>query len=334
MKKTILLILLIILISIPANAVNDKLPTNKISMSFNDMNIKSVFSAMTASNGLNVVIEDGINENISFNLDEVPFSQAVNLIAGLYDLDYNLENDVLVIKKAIKNNLNTGSATFVVSNYEVGQTKMILNRSIEKDEPFVDQKGINAGVLIPARLEVGLVSSNDKTPALVRVVKDISYKGKVIIPKGSLFKGVGIADYNVRQIFVKLDTLILADREIKINAHMIKENGKPGFQSEYIDKEMENFFPNLLMRIAGGIGRSFKQNSYVYDAQGRKVSIEEGNLTNDMLDSSADGLEDFADKKTQDAQNQKAIISVNAGIKGFVFIDEKIPLENFQKGDE
>lgn len=334
MKKIILFIILILLISIPINAQDKRLPTNEISMSFENMNIRSVFSAMTASNGLNVVIEDGINENISFNLDKVPFSQAVNLIAGLYDLDYNLKNNVLVIKRAVEENLDTGSATFLVSNYEVGQTNMILNRKIEEEKPFADQKGINAGTLIPARLEVGLVSSNEKTPAIVRVMEDMTYKGEVLIPKGSLFKGVGTADYNVRQIFVELDTLILADREIKIKAHMIKDDGTPGFMSDYIDKEMENYFPNLLMRIAGGIGKSLKSNSYVYDQQGRKVAVEEGNLTNDMLDSSADSLNEFADKREQDAQAQKAIISVNAGIKGFVFIDEKIPLEYFKKGDE
>lgn len=334
MKKIIFLILVLIL-TLTINVQADELPKNKISMSFNDMNIRSVFSAMTASNGINVVIGEGINERISFNLDSVPFDRAVNLISGLYNLDYSLNGNVLIIKKKPEKEEQQSNIAFLIDDYTVGETTMLLNEeAVVKENPYKDGKGINAGTLIPARLEVGLVSSKDQTAAVVRVMENISYKGNIIIPKGSIFKGKGVADYNVRQIFVKLDTLILADREIKVKAHMIKDDGTPGFQSEYIDKEMENFFPNLLMRLAGGIGRSLKHNNYVYDEQGRKIAIDENNLTNDMIDSSAEGLEEYADKRIQEAQAQKAIISVDAGIKGFVFIDKKIPIENFKKGDE
>ncbi|MFW6282123.1 MAG: TrbI/VirB10 family protein [bacterium] len=345
-KCLILLCLLFVLFVISFHGLAEDLPEIYVSFEFNEVSPGYALNAMCKSNGINLVyLADKNNpENLSIKLDKVIFSEALNMIMLKTDLDYYFDNNVLIVdtKENIKNNydksINTvqSNSSIIIDNSNNEVASLIIDQDIVEEEDeninpgYVIREGIKQGTLIPARLEVGLVSSSKELPALVRVTHNISYKGNILIPKGSLFYGYGVTDFNARKIFVRLDKLILGDREIDVTAHLIKGNGESGFCSEYRDLEMEKFWPTFLMNFAGMISDAFKDKYYVEDEQGKKHPVEDDSLKNNMIDKSKEGVQSWSNQLMNDAEENKAIITVEAGLDGFVFIDEKITLDKFK----
>ncbi|KXS42428.1 MAG: hypothetical protein AWU54_1330 [Candidatus Frackibacter sp. T328-2] len=226
------------------------------------------------------------------------------------------------------------SSMVVVDNFNtrVGSS-IVVNKTFKEPKPGYEiKRGIRAGTLVPAKLKVGLVSSEARSPALVKVTKDIKYEGEVYIPKGSLFLGYATADYGVRQMFVTLEKLIIGNREIDVKAHLVKQNGTPGFASQYIDLTMEKFWPTFLMDFAAGILQSFKDVIYVVSDNGLPQKYYQDTLKNKAIDGTTQGITKWTDRLMRDAEEHQAIIIVDPGVKGKVFIDEKILISKF-KGD-
>ena len=252
-------------------------------------------------------------------------------------MDYIYENNILIVdqrKGLIQYTQKSQSPSPEQQEYSIDtQNNTVAGLIIDREKPelpdpiYRDMEGISKGTLLPARLEVGLISSTVETPALVRITHDIKYKDKVVIPKGSLMIGRGLADFNARQILVVLDTLIIGDREIDINAHMVKNDGTPGFCTEYIDLQKTYFWQAFALGFVGMMGNALKDKLYIEDRQGNIMPIEADTLKNDLINSTHKGLNTLSNQILADARKHNAIIIVEAGVEGFVFIDEKIPLE-------
>lgn len=225
------------------------------------------------------------------------------------------------------------SSTVVIDNSgNQINNSIVVNNDFETPKPgYKVKRGIKSGTLIPAELQVGLVSSEARSPALVKVTQDIKYQGDTYIPQGSLFLGYAEADYGVRQMFVTLEKLIIGDREIDVKAHLVKENGTPGFASEYIDLTMEKFWPTFLMDFAAGILQSFKDVTYVITDQGLPQKYYRDTLKNKAIDGTTEGITKWTDRLMSDAEKHEAIIIVDPGVKAKVFIDEKVPVSKFKK---
>ena len=261
------------------------------------------------------------------------------------DLDYIYQNNILIIdrKKVIdelyrnkENHIKIGgentSSQIIHSSQPSNSSSIIVSQPKEekKEKQYNDRKGITKGTLLPAKLQLGLVSSSEESPVIVKVTKNIKYEGNIIIPKGSVFTGYGVSDYGVRKIFIKLDTLIIENREINVKAHLVKEDGQPGFISEYRDLSMENFWPSLLMSFVGDIAGSLKDTTYIESGQ----PVEKNTVKNKMVNKTQQGINNWTDQIKSDAERNQAIMTVNAGIKGYIFIDEKIPLSLFNSKGE
>ena len=344
-KRTLIIILIILIFSSSSSILaedfrnTDKLPESKINFNFSNESLTYVFQAIAKASNMNIIVNIKDKENIdqvTLELDNITAKNAIQLITNSYDLDYVYKDNVLIIdtkeniRKKYNDELVTGAGTgsLIVSDPVKSTGEMIVNEKIEDEKKtennFEKMEGLNKGTLIPAKLQLGLVSSSKKRAALVRVTKTIKYKGETVIPKGAVLTGYGITDYGVRQIFVELDTLIVEDREIDIKAHMVKKDGTPGFRSEYKDLSMENLWPKLLLSLVSDVIGGAKDVTYIDNGQ----PVEESTVKNNLIERTQDGVDNFQNQIKNDAQKHQAIISVDAGVEGYIFIDQKIPLND------
>lgn len=261
----------------------------------------------------NINGETYIPDNNYQNYDEMNMGQAVNR-------ENNIDQNISVQPSIIIDGFTP----------QVGDPILISQVYEEEDPGFSVKKGIKAGSLISARLEVGLISSEGRSPALVLVTEEIQYEDKVYIPKGSYFLGYGTADYGVRQIFVTLEKLVIGDREIDVTAHLVKGDGTPGFQSEYIDLTMKKFWPSFLLNFSTGILNAFKDTTYIVSDTGLPQQYYENTVKNRLIDGTTEGATSWSDVLMQDARKYEAIITVDPGIECQVFLDEKIPIDRFE----
>lgn len=348
MYRAIIVCSLIVILS-PLLLAGDNLPEQYISFNFDEISVEEAFKSISLATNVNIVVNASLDTKLSMVLNRVKLSTAVDMITGTCNLDYVFSDGILYIDTAERikeffpgvkgkhDHLELAAyspSNMIISANPNGKSNLVVNIGGGEEEiiepGFRELAGINRGTLIPCKLEVGLISSSEKTPALVRVTKDISYQGKIVIPKGSIFTGYGLSDYGVRQIFVNLDKLIIGDREIDVKAHMVKGDGTPGFCSEYRDLKMEKFWPTFLLNFVGSIGTAFKDVVYIKDDSGLVQSVEAPGLKNELIDKTQQGIGGWSDELMNDAERFQAIMIVHAGYKGFVFINEKIGLDKFE----
>ena len=340
---TLLLICFTIIFTQPILA-ND-LPDKKVNLQFDNMKLERVFEGLGKVADINILLGSELDEKVDYNLKGVKFSSAINIITRSENLGYIYKENILIIdrldnmdkykndeeikskiiqrkkennstgNKNKKDNIKPSSAIIVNSESDFNSSILIDQDKKQENNNYRDMKGLNKGTLLPAKLEVGLVSSNKPVPALVKITKNIKYKGKLIIPKGALLTGVGRTDYGVRKIFIDLNKLIIGEREIDIKAHLVKEDGTTGFQSEYRDLSKENFWQRFLLEFAKGIGNTLKS--------------QRDSIRNNIIKKGQNGVDEWTNQLEKEAQRKGEIITVNAGYKGYIFIDEKIPLKYF-----
>ena len=355
MYRPIIVCSLIVILS-PLLLAGDNLPEQYISFNFDEITVEEAFKSISLATNVNIVVNANLDTKLSMILNNVKLSTAVKMITGTCNLDYIYSDGILYIDtkerfeelfavnedRGMSNDSEDGieiavpffPSSMIISANPNGKSNLVVNIGGGEEEiiepGFRELAGINRGTLIPCKLEVGLISSSEKTPALVRVTKDISYQGKIVIPKGSIFTGYGLSDYGVRQIFVNLDKLIIGDREIDVKAHMVKGDGTPGFCSEYRDLKMEKFWPTFLLNFVGSIGTAFKDVVYIKDDSGLVQPVEAPGLKNELIDKTQQGIGGWSDELMNDAERFQAIMTVHAGYNGFVFINEKIGLDKFE----
>src|SRR5690554_1417030 len=340
MKKAFITIVLITIISTITLAKT--LPENIISFNFQDVSISYVFNAIADSNGINLIYNAENDKNVTVKLEDVKFKNAIEMLTSQNNLKYEYKNNILYIdtgRRIIETFNNPipvpGKSNIGVKEKDNHQSVLVVSQeNIEIDPGYRIKNGINKGTLIPAKLEVGLISSTRETPALVRITNNITYNKQLLIPEGAIMTGVGLADFNARQIFIDLDTLIIGSREVDIKAHMVKNDGTAGFVSEYRDLKKESFWQTFLLNFVGAIGSNFKDKLYIADDKGIQQPVEADSVKNELIDRTQAGIEGWTNELMADAQKHQAIITVNAGCEGFIFIDEKITLEKLTEGED
>lgn len=333
MKKNVfvLTILIIMMVMISTTSIfANSLPETDLNLEFDNVKLEKVFEGLGKISGVNIMLGANMDKEVSYNLKGINFKTAINMITKSEDLAYIYKNNILVIDNVNKIDKYTEDKTgqeqnivagggIIVDNQSSFGADLVINKGGDKGEeekPFNTVEGINKGQMIPAKLDVGLISSEQPVPALVKVTQNIAYKGDIIIPKGAMFIGKGRTDYSVRKIFIDLNTLVIDNKEIDIKAHLVKNNGTPGFQSEYRDLSKENFWSTLLMEFAGSLGNRYSE--------------QEESVKYHIFEKGQDGLDTLTEQMKADAEKKGEIITVESGYNGFVFIDEKIPLEYFK----
>lgn len=71
-----------------------------ISLDFQDVPVRQVLQIIAQVNGFNLVTTDTVEGNVTINLTEVPWDQALNMILKIKGLDQRLEGNILLIAPA------------------------------------------------------------------------------------------------------------------------------------------------------------------------------------------------------------------------------------------
>lgn len=219
---------------------------------------------------------------------------------------------------------------FVVNNYRTSDPGFVINSGQIYQSKLMRTDGISSGNMYSGILVTGAVSSKESCPVVVRLTEDIVVKNQVLVPKNTNMLGYAVADYNTRQIYINLERLILADREIKIKASLVNKDGTPGFCSKYIDKTNEAFWKNFALNFVATLLQTYKDVTYYVSDQGLPVKTYDDTALNKGIDATTAGITSFADRILRDAQAMGAIILVNPDIEVKILVEENISLENLR----
>lgn len=101
-SKTILILILILIISAPlwADTDSQELLDRRISLSVENSPIEDVIRLLARQNGFNVSIAGENLGEVSFILEDVPLSEALNAILGPNKLTWYIRKNIIVIKDA------------------------------------------------------------------------------------------------------------------------------------------------------------------------------------------------------------------------------------------
>ncbi|WP_094752668.1 type IV pilus secretin PilQ [Psychromonas sp. CD1] len=72
----------------------------EISLNFQDIPVRTVLQLIADFNNFNLVITDSVNGNITLRLDDVPWSQALDIILKVKGLDKRIQGNILMIAPA------------------------------------------------------------------------------------------------------------------------------------------------------------------------------------------------------------------------------------------
>ena len=94
----------LLLANVPASAMpllpeaqNSAPVSDKLSLSFQDIEVRTVLQLLADFTQLNLVVSDAVDGNITLNLQDVPWDQALDLVLKSKGLDKRLQGNVLLI---------------------------------------------------------------------------------------------------------------------------------------------------------------------------------------------------------------------------------------------
>ncbi|QIZ78508.1 type IV pilus secretin PilQ [Ferrimonas lipolytica] len=70
---------------------------SKLSMNFQDIPVRTVLQIIADHNNFNLVTTDNVNGNLTLNLDDVPWDQALEMILRINGLDKRIEGNILLV---------------------------------------------------------------------------------------------------------------------------------------------------------------------------------------------------------------------------------------------
>ena len=159
--KVFISLILLIFVSFSHGYSNDK-----ISLSFDRAEIHQVLKAIAELRQLNLVVTDKVNGSVSVKLDNVPWLQALELVAQLHQLEFELKQNVLLVAplgELTKQKLAQIELNEKLANTASLQTKLFEIR-FAKAKDLVATLNNSVGALLSSR---GRVMADDRTNSLI-----------------------------------------------------------------------------------------------------------------------------------------------------------------------
>lgn len=159
--KVFISLTLLIFVSFSHGNSNDK-----ISLSFDRAEIHQVLKAIAEFRQLNLVVTDKVNGSVSVKLDNVPWLQALELVAQLHQLEFELQQNVLLVAplgELTKQKLAQIELNEKLANTASLQTKLFEIR-FAKAKDLVTTLKNSVGALLSSR---GRVMADDRTNSLI-----------------------------------------------------------------------------------------------------------------------------------------------------------------------
>ncbi len=101
----------------------------RLSLNFQDIEVRSVLQLIADFTGLNVVVSDSVSGNITLRLQEVPWDQALDIILRTKGLDHRREGNVLLIAPAAE--IATFEREQLEAQQQISQLKPLRSEFIQ-----------------------------------------------------------------------------------------------------------------------------------------------------------------------------------------------------------
>ncbi|MEL0628378.1 type IV pilus secretin PilQ family protein [Psychromonas aquatilis] len=181
---------------------NSKYQGKAISLNFQDIPVRTVLQLIADFNGMNLVISDSVNGNITLRLDDVPWRQALDLILKVRGLDKRIDGNVLMIAPASE--IAAKDRTQLESDQQAAKLAPLYSEFIQinyaKAADIAAMLSTEKASLLSER---GSVSVDERTNTLL--VKDTT----VVIDR--LKEMLEVLDIAVRQVVIEARMVTVSD---------------------------------------------------------------------------------------------------------------------------
>ncbi|MBI4397805.1 MAG: hypothetical protein HY586_01615 [Candidatus Omnitrophica bacterium] len=159
-------------------------------------------------------------------------------------------------------------------------------QNLRLDPAKEDIPGLPSGAKIPAFIPSRIFSFNVEAPVFASTAKDIYWKQKIVIPKGSQFLGSAGILKSLDRINVNFTKLVLPDgKEIRVRAMALSQDGSAGIRGK-VEKHQDLKIFKALGETILGAGALFtgtlRQDPFSLEDQLRLNAAQ--NLTNQARD--------------------------------------------------
>jgi type IV pilus assembly protein PilQ len=234
--------------STPSQATGERFNGERLSLNFQDIEVRSVLATLAEFTGLNLVASDSVTGRVTLNLNDVPWDQALELILQSQGLSSREQGNVIVVAPASeladleRQELEARNQRETLSPLVTEFIEIKYARAEDLAQLLRGGEGDGFGLLT----ERGRVSIDNRTNTLL--VQDTADQVRDIV------RTIDRLDVAVRQVQIEARIVIARDtasRELGINWGMSSTRGfQEGDDGVFTRRDIN---PNGINRAQGGL---------------------------------------------------------------------------------
>ncbi|MFI3246189.1 MAG: type IV pilus secretin PilQ family protein [Ferrimonas sp.] len=175
---------------------------SKLSMNFQDIPVRTVLQIIADHNNFNLVTTDNVGGNLTLNLDDVPWDQALDMIMRINGLDKRIEGNILLV--APRDELIAQENQQLRQQQETKQVAPLFSEYIQinyaKAANLASLLSGNGGSLLSSR---GSVSVDERTNTLL--VQDTAERLE------DIHRLVDVLDVPIKQVVIEARMVTISD---------------------------------------------------------------------------------------------------------------------------
>nr|WP_298966500.1 type IV pilus secretin PilQ [uncultured Halomonas sp.] len=232
----------------PSQATGERFNGERLSLNFQDIEVRSVLATLAEFTGLNLVASDSVTGRVTLNLNDVPWDQALELILQSQGLSSREQGNVIVVAPASeladleRQELEARNQRETLSPLVTEFIEIKYARAEDLAQLLRGGEGDGFGLLT----ERGRVSIDNRTNTLL--VQDTADQVRDIV------RTIDRLDVAVRQVQIEARIVIARDtasRELGINWGMSSTRGfQEGDDGAFSRRDIN---PNGINRAQGGL---------------------------------------------------------------------------------
>lgn len=232
----------------PSQATGERFNGERLSLNFQDIEVRSVLATLAEFTGLNLVASDSVTGRVTLNLNDVPWDQALELILQSQGLSSREQGNVIVVAPASeladleRQELEARNQRETLSPLVTEFIEIKYARAEDLAQLLRGGEGDGFGLLT----ERGRVSIDNRTNTLL--VQDTADQVRDIV------RTIDRLDVAVRQVQIEARIVIARDtasRELGINWGMSSTRGfQEGDDGTFSRRDIN---PNGINRAQGGL---------------------------------------------------------------------------------
>jgi type IV pilus assembly protein PilQ len=223
----------------------DEFNGRNISLSFQDIPVRTVLQIIADYNEFNLIISDTVTGNITLQLDGVPWDQALSIILKVKGLDKRMQGNILMV--APSDELAAREAKTLQAKQQVEELAPLYSEYVQinyaKAAEFAELIKNNDTSILSAR---GSVSVDERTNTLL--IRDTAKSIEDII------RMISVLDISVRQVIIEARMVTVKDdmnEELGIRWGATNTDGESTVSGsmEGVDTARGGSVPNITDRL-------------------------------------------------------------------------------------